>query len=57
MIYALKDLNRADFKYIDGILNSWNKDNLKTIRRYREKRIVIRNLSSNETSILQITKS
>lgn len=25
-------LNRADFKYIDGILNSWNKDNLKTIQ-------------------------
>ena len=24
-------LNRADFKYIDAILNSWNKDGLKTI--------------------------
>lgn len=24
-------LNRADFKYIDGILNSWAKDNIKTI--------------------------
>lgn len=25
-------LNRADFKYIDGILSSWNKNNLKTIQ-------------------------
>ena len=24
-------LNRADFKYIDGILSSWNKNNLKTL--------------------------
>ncbi len=24
-------LNRADFKYIDGILSSWNKDKLKTL--------------------------
>lgn len=24
-------LNRADFKYMDGILNSWNKDGLKTL--------------------------
>lgn len=24
-------LNRADFKYIDGILSSWNKSNLKTL--------------------------
>ncbi|MGM9972975.1 MAG: DnaD domain protein [Clostridiaceae bacterium] len=24
-------LNRADFKYIDGILNSWFKDNIKTL--------------------------
>ena len=27
-------LNRADFKYIDGILSNWNKNNLKTLRRY-----------------------
>ncbi len=25
-------LNRADFKYIDGILNSWFKDNIKTLQ-------------------------
>ena len=24
-------LNRCDFKYIDGILSSWNKNNLKTL--------------------------
>lgn len=32
-------LNRADFKYIDGILNSWNKDSLKTINEIQEKDI------------------
>lgn len=32
-------LNRADFKYIDGILNSWNKDSLKTISEIQEKDI------------------
>lgn len=32
-------LNRADFKYIDGILNSWNKDSLKTISEIKEKDI------------------
>lgn len=25
-------LNRSDFKYIDGILSKWNKDNLKTLQ-------------------------
>lgn len=30
-------LNRADFKYIDGILASWNKSNLKTIVAIEEK--------------------
>ena len=30
-------LNRADFKYIDGILSSWNKSNLKTISAIEEK--------------------
>ena len=24
-------LNRADFKYIDGILNNWNSNNLRTL--------------------------
>ena len=24
-------LNRADFKYIDGILTNWNKNNIKTL--------------------------
>ncbi|MBU5592339.1 DnaD domain protein [Clostridium sp. MSJ-4] len=30
-------LNRADFKYIDGILNSWHKDNIKTLQDISEK--------------------
>ncbi len=30
-------LNRADFKYIDGILSSWNKDNLKTLQDIEKK--------------------
>ena len=25
-------LNRSDFKYIDGILSNWNKNNLKTLQ-------------------------
>jgi len=37
IIYKASDicferLNRADFKYIDGILNSWFKDNIKTLQ-------------------------
>lgn len=39
-------LNRADFKYIDGILSSWNKDNLKTIKQIEEKEATYKNLSS-----------
>jgi DnaD/phage-associated family protein len=30
-------LNRGDFKYIDGILSNWNKNNLKTIAAIEEK--------------------
>ena len=30
-------LNRADFKYIDGILSNWNKNNLKTLADIEEK--------------------
>lgn len=39
-------LNRADFKYIDGILSSWNKDNLKTIKQIEEKETAYKNSSS-----------
>lgn len=39
-------LNRADFKYIDGILSSWNKDNLKTIKQIEEKEVAYKNSSS-----------
>lgn len=42
-------LNRADFKYIDGILSSWNKDNLKTIKQIEEKEVAYKN-SSSKTS-------
>ena len=31
MIYALKDLIEADFKYIDGILNKWYQNDIKTL--------------------------
>ena len=30
-------LNRSDFKYIDGILSNWNKNNLKTLEAIAEK--------------------
>lgn len=40
-------LNRADFKYIDGILSSWNKDNLKTIKAIENKENNFK-LSSNK---------
>ena len=30
-------LNRSDFKYIDGILSNWNKNNLKTLAAIEEK--------------------
>ena len=33
-------LNRADFKYIDGILNRWNSDNLKTLEDINNKEII-----------------
>jgi len=41
-------LNRADFKYIDGILSSWNKDNLKTLKEIEEKEAAYKSLSSNK---------
>ena len=33
----LRRLNRAEFKYIDGILSNWNKNNLKTLEAIAEK--------------------
>lgn len=30
-------INKADFKYIDGILGSWNKDNIKTVEDVEKK--------------------
>ena len=39
-------LNRADFKYIDGILSSWNKDNLRTLQDIEKKEINYKNSSS-----------
>ena len=32
-------LNRSDFKYIDGILSSWNKNNLKTLAAIENKEV------------------
>lgn len=42
-------LNRADFKYIDGILSSWNKDNLKTLQDIEKKEANYKNSSSKKT--------
>ncbi|NLL31559.1 MAG: DnaD domain protein [Clostridiales bacterium] len=42
-------LNRADFKYIDGILSSWNKDNLRTLKEIEEKQAAYKSSSSNKT--------
>lgn len=39
-------LNRADFKYIDGILSSWNKDNLKTLDAIAKKEAAFKNSSA-----------
>lgn len=41
-------LNRADFKYIDGILSSWNKNNLKTLSAIENKEASFKNSSSNK---------
>lgn len=41
-------LNRADFKYIDGILSSWNRDNLKTIKDIEEKESKFKNLATKK---------
>ena len=34
---CFKRLNRAEFKYIDGILSNWNKNNLRTLEAIAEK--------------------
>lgn len=41
-------LNRADFKYIDGILSSWNKDNLRTMQDIEKKEAKFKNSSSKK---------
>lgn len=41
-------LNRADFKYIDGILSSWNKDNLKTLKAIELKEAKFKSLSTKK---------
>lgn len=41
-------LNRADFKYIDGILSSWNKDNLRTLQDIEKKEASYKNSSSKK---------
>lgn len=41
-------LNRADFKYIDGILSSWNKNNLKTLSAIENKEASFKNSNSNK---------
>ncbi len=41
-------LNRADFKYIDGILSSWNKDNLRTLQDIEKKEANFKNSSTKK---------
>lgn len=41
-------LNRADFKYIDGILSKWHKDNLRTIAEIEKKDADYKNSSSKK---------
>lgn len=41
-------LNRADFKYIDGILSSWNKDNLRTMKDIENKEASFKSSSSKK---------
>lgn len=42
-------LNRADFKYIDGILSSWNKNNLKTLSDIENKEANFKYSNSKKT--------
>lgn len=42
-------LNRAEFKYIDGILSSWNKNNLKTLSDIDKKEANYKNSQSNRS--------
>lgn len=41
-------LNRADFKYIDGILSSWNKNNLKTLTAIENKEASFKNSNAKK---------
>ena len=41
-------LNRADFKYIDGILSSWNKDNLRTLQDIEKREANYKNSSAKK---------
>lgn len=44
-------LNRSDFKYIDGILSSWNKSKLKTLEDIEKKESSYKGSSSNRNFI------
>lgn len=46
-------LNRADFKYIDGILSSWNKNNLKTLKDIEDKEANFKNSNSKKNFTTQ----
>lgn len=41
-------LNRADFKYIDGILSSWNKNNLRTLTDIENKEASFKNSNTKK---------
>ena len=50
-------LNRADFKYIDGILSSWNKDKLKTLKEIEEKENSYKNSNTKKSYNNQSTNN
>lgn len=43
-------LNRSDFKYIDGILSSWNKNNLKTLAAIENKEVAYKASQSSHNN-------
>ena len=50
-------LNRSDFKYIDGILSSWNKNNLKTLAAIENKEVAYKASQSPHNNINFIKKT
>ncbi|WP_446898112.1 DnaD domain protein [Clostridium sp. LBM24168] len=57
---CFKRINKADFKYIDGILSSWNKEKIKTledIEKKDRKKIKKMNYSNTQSNITNTPKN